>query len=607
MKDEQRTERIMDWLESRMDAEEATAFGAEMANDPELAADCAVLSELTSRLRDLDAGFEPSADFHQNLMARLSLDNEQTERKLVNMVTDESKESMTAKVDETKENKENLTQTSSVWDVDDVEAEAGASIPPMATASAQEAAADTTATTAEAAVAADTTAAEAAEAAEAAAAAAVAAAVDTVAAAEAAGATVAVAAVATAEAPSAKAPAPLSAKAKNGSIAAALRSILSAFRRRPVIPVAAVCCVVVIGLVIGLGGRGGSYERNYMSGGGGSTGSSAMEPPASIAPSSPMAGGGPMYNEAVNYDMGLAVDKVQTEMQNQATWSSEYSTTGSYGEARVEEAEAEVAAADVAGNTSATNADGGGAPAQSSLAPSEQKIIRTGNIRMEVDHYGEAATSIKSMVDSLGGYITSENSYVIDYPDGRERRYGSISIKVPFNRYDQLFQQTQTLGKVMESSVWADDVTAQYVDLQARIAVFETKYQRLLALLQQSGELETILKIENELASTNADLESLKGSLRYLLSRTDYSTLDVNLMEKPIETIEIRATGFAAFWARLSEAFVTGVNRVIRNIGNFIIWLARNIIGLAIFALILWLAWFLWRRRRRGRRNSEED
>jgi len=312
-----------------------------------------------------------------------------------------------------------------------------------------------------------------------------------------------------------------------------------------------------------------------------------------------------MYDQAANnYETGGVITNLEPEMQYKLSSDSDYVILEQQGEARAEEAEI---AADSAGYTSATSADGGGAPAQSNQAPSGQKIIRSGNIRMEVEHYGEAAASIKSLVNSLGGYVTSENSYVVDYADGRERRYGNISVKVPFDRYEQLFQQTQSLGKVMESGVWADDVTAQYVDLQARIAVFETKYQRLLALLQQSGELETILKIENELASTNADLESLKGQMRYLLSRTDYSTLDINLMEKPIETVEIRATGFAAFGERVGEAFVTGVNRVIRSIGNLIVWLARNIIGLIVFALILWLVWLLGYRRWRKRRNSGDS
>ena len=509
MKDEERTERIMDWLEKRLSMEEALAFEEEMAGDADLAAECGLLSGLIACLGDMDGDLEPSAGFHHSLMTRLSLENGLTEGKQVNIEMDGQDESKEPGGEARQEKNGNLIQTE----------EAGRENPP--------------------------------------------------------------------------------AKGKKRNKESAFRDLMGLFRRRPIIPGAAVVCCLIIVIVVASLGRGGSSSpmgrpanSSSYSNSGGSVGSVGAPPPPALAPSSPPAPNGGMYDYIVEaetqYSMKAEADVLLSESYEVPALESireEYGSTASA---------ADQGAAAVAG--------GGLDQAQGDLSPSIQKIIRSGNIRLEVEHFNEAVASIKALTAALDGYVTAENSYVTVYGDGRERKYGNVSIKVPFNRYDQLFEQAQSLGKVLDSSVWADDVTAQYVDLQARIGVYTTKYQRLMALLDQSGDLETILKIENELASTNAELESYKGQMRYLLSRTDYSTLEINLSERDIGSVEIRTI---AFGNRVSESFVLGVNGVIRSFGNLIVWLAGNITGLAVFALVLWLIWLVgfrrWRKRRRER------
>ena len=252
-----------------------------------------------------------------------------------------------------------------------------------------------------------------------------------------------------------------------------------------------------------------------------------------------------------------------------------------------------------------------GAQASGAQAAAAQKIIRNGNIRLEVDRYDEAYGEIKAAAAALGGYVTQENTYIASIINGHEQKAGYMQIKVPYALFDELIVQTEALGKVLDSGVNAEDVTARYIDLQARIGVYETKYQRLLALLEQSGELQTILAVENELAMTNAELESLKGQMRYLLDRTDYSTLSVNLSEKMAEATEVRLTGFAGFTQRVRESFNMGTNSLIRSIGNIVLWLAWNIVGITLTAILFVVVWVIWLRkwlaRRRSRRSIDAE
>jgi len=476
MKDEQRTERIMEWVESRMSAADATAFEEEMADDAELAQECALMAELASRLHDLDVDMEPSADFHRRLMAAICLDNEQTERKPVIDIMVEK---------------------------------------------------DTTE------------------------------------------------------------------KKKSGAGVGAGRKLFHLFRNRPLIPVAAaVCLVAFVALALSnLPGRYGrvnygergydsySYNReqlgiarsglsSWASGGGGGSGGTTSSGVADYA----------MPQSAPPPPMAIPVEDASM-MRFEVMEAESYDSMEDDG----------MRAAYGAGVD-----DAGAYGNESPQPPVEQKIIRSGHLNIEVDRYDLAVADIRFMVSTLGGHVTSESSYIID---GRERRSGHMQLKVPFDRFDYLIEQVEDMGKVFDVSIWAEDVTSRFIDLQARMSVYETKQQRLMALLRQSGELADLLAVERELASTIAELESLKGQMRWLLDRTDFSTLGVSLTEKPVEAVEIRTSGFEGFAQNVKESFFLGVNSVIRSFGNSIIWMAWYLTRFVLIALVLTLLWFLFVRR----------
>ncbi|MCL2121211.1 MAG: DUF4349 domain-containing protein [Clostridiales bacterium] len=476
MKDEQRTERIMDWLEGRMSAEDSEAFQIERENDASLAEESALMSDLISSLRDLDDDVLPSAAFHQSLMARLSLE-EDSERKPVNDMTEEQEGIRGAGLPDKQENK---------------------------------------------------------------------------------------------------------LKGKNGKESG--RKLLAFVGRRRGLLAVAACCLVGIVLVAGSGGmRPLQRALNFNNiSGSGSSPSATLSSPLAMAPAMPSPE--MVLRDEYGYDTGMVMD----------------AATDDY---RIEK-EALLSMAEAAPVWEEAEEDSNGMRDAGAGGAFEQKIIRTGYINLEVDSFDEALTAIKAMTESQGGYVTSESSYIID---GRERKAGRIQIKVPFGRYDALAGQAESLGKVLDSSSYAEDVTAQYIDLAARIGVYETKYTRLMALLEQSGELETILSIEKELAVTNAELESIKGQMRYLQSRTDYSTLDISLTEKMIESVEVRLTGFPGFASDVKSAFNVGTNSMIRSISNLILWLVYHLATIAVLGLLFLLCWALWRRRRGKRGKAKKQ
>jgi len=497
VKAEERTEKIMDWLEGRLSAEESAAMEKLMEIDADFADEYALLSELIAYLGDLDADFEPSTAFHQGLMARISLEQAETERKPVNQMTEESQGGFVEEV--------GIQEQGRTVEV------------------------------------------------------------------------------------------------KKGGTKRLATRLFSFTRRRPVLFAAACCLLLVVfvsggNLVSRSGVMGYQYTGNSFSswsgadGGsmsGGSASSPAMSAPTGSSAMPQTAPSPPRVEMSKSYDMAdpYARDSyaVNDVLVSRVGGPEIGATTSGIADA---------------GSSMSRPSEGGeserGGHSPADQAPQEQKIIRTGNINLEVDRLDEAFSTIKSMAAAVGGYITNEHSYIMYVTDGREYRAGSIQVKIPYNRFNELLGQAESLGKVLDSSVWAEDVTAQFIDLQSRIKVFETKHSRLLAILEQSGELETILAVEKELAETEYELDSIKGQLRYLLDRTDFSTLSISVTEKRIESVEIRLTGFEGFARRVGESFNLGTNSMIRSMGNVVVWLAGNIAGFAFLAILLGFAWFLW-------------
>lgn len=227
-----------------------------------------------------------------------------------------------------------------------------------------------------------------------------------------------------------------------------------------------------------------------------------------------------------------------------------------------------------------------------SVAPEDfaQKIIYTAYMSIEVDRYDAAAGTLKAAVLAVGGYLTNEDQYTMDE---QGRKAGNLSLRIPSDQFAKLLETAGTLGKVNNQSTNAQDVTTQFVDVEARLKVMEAKETRLLELLSKAGSMADLLAVEQELGNTRSELESLKGQLRYLTNQTDYSTLNVSLVEKPLAASSIQVEGFAGLWLRIKEAFLLGINGVIASVSNLIVGLVR------VFPVIIILMagfWFLWRK-----------
>lgn len=229
----------------------------------------------------------------------------------------------------------------------------------------------------------------------------------------------------------------------------------------------------------------------------------------------------------------------------------------------------------------------------------ERKVIKNANLTLSVDDYDSTVKAIEDKALALDGHIANESVQAID---GRGTKRGSLQIRIPQARFENFLAGVDTLGKINRREIFTDDVTEEYVDIESRLQAMRTKEERLLAILTKSGNLSDVLAVENELAKTRADLESLQGRLRYLNNRTDFSTFNITLEQLIASTQQVSASGLKGVGLRAKGAFIQAINNILVGLGKLVVFISAAIPYLVIVA-VLGLGIRGWLRRKK---NSKE-
>ena len=234
-----------------------------------------------------------------------------------------------------------------------------------------------------------------------------------------------------------------------------------------------------------------------------------------------------------------------------------------------------------------------------------RKIIKNADVRLLVKDTNTAVSRTTQVISDLGGYIISSRIWYQDYY-GNNLMYATITLGIPVDEFEHALNRLRDLSiRVLDENASGEDVTDQYVDLQSQLANLEATRARIQEFLQDAKSVDEALRINQELANIEAQIEQIKGRMNFLSDRSAFSTITVNFEpEYPIltptptatmaPTMTPRPTSTLPPWKpgeTFGEAQRT-VTVVYRGIGNFLIWLAVVILPIVLPpAIAIWLLW----------------
>jgi hypothetical protein len=218
-------------------------------------------------------------------------------------------------------------------------------------------------------------------------------------------------------------------------------------------------------------------------------------------------------------------------------------------------------------------------------------ILRTAQVTLETPNLDTARAEMDKIVQRYGGYV---GQLTTSSPSDSARKL-TATLRIPGNQLGSALADLKKLGRVESESQSGQDVTAQYVDLEARLSNSRKSEQRLLELLQQrTGKLSDVLEVETELSRVREEIERMEGERRLLSKQVEFATVNATVTEDyktPARALP------DSLGTRFHNAAVDGYQSVV----DFIISVALFLISygpmLLLWAAILFFpARLLWRR-----------
>ena len=155
------------------------------------------------------------------------------------------------------------------------------------------------------------------------------------------------------------------------------------------------------------------------------------------------------------------------------------------------------------------------------------KIIRTSYLRLEVDDFFLASQKVEAYASKYGGYVSNSDARA----DDDNRKSGTVTIRVPDIHFDAVLAELSLLGDVQSKTTTGQDVTEEFIDLNARINNSKAHEARLLKMYETAEDVNEMMQVERELSRVREQIETMEGRLRYLNNRVDMSTITVYLYE----------------------------------------------------------------------------
>lgn len=164
------------------------------------------------------------------------------------------------------------------------------------------------------------------------------------------------------------------------------------------------------------------------------------------------------------------------------------------------------------------------------LAPPKRidaRIMYTGDVRLARDEASVAATldNIVLIAESFGGYLAG-------------RTDNSIRVKVPSADFRAALSKIDLLGNVTSRSVTAEDVSAEYHDLETRLQNLKASRKRIEEFMARATSIAELMTVEKELERVATEIDVIQGRLQFLKDRTSFSMLTVTVdANKPVAVI----------------------------------------------------------------------
>ncbi|MGE4352549.1 MAG: DUF4349 domain-containing protein [Oscillospiraceae bacterium] len=236
----------------------------------------------------------------------------------------------------------------------------------------------------------------------------------------------------------------------------------------------------------------------------------------------------------------------------------------------------------------------------STAAESQDKIIYSADAEIETKEYEKSVDGVYQLIEDYDGFLQSSSVGGTSY-DSVGARYADFTIRIPSDRFTELTNSLSTLGNVASCRTDAQNVTSQYVDIEARLDSYKIQEERLLAMLEKAEKLEDMLQIESQLTEVRYNIEQYTTQLNNLENQVSYSTVSLRIEEVVEYSPDNSVT--QSFFSRMKTALTAGISGLVSALQGIVLFILYfwYVIAAGVVAAVL-----IIRRRRKKCQNPGE-
>lgn len=222
-------------------------------------------------------------------------------------------------------------------------------------------------------------------------------------------------------------------------------------------------------------------------------------------------------------------------------------------------------------------------------------IVRTAQLSLITKEFDQARAQLEVIVKRHRGYV---GELKVNDTTG-SRRTLTATLRIPADQLDATLTEVKTLGRVEAESQSGQDVTSQYVDLQARLSNARNTEQRLTDLLRnRTGKLSDVLEVEQELDRVRGEIEQMEAERKNMSNQVSYATLNATIAEDYKAQLQVVPPSTST---RLRNAAVEGYRSMADGVVSLALFLLSTGPSLLLWGVVLFFpARLIWKKVRRS-------
>ncbi len=230
----------------------------------------------------------------------------------------------------------------------------------------------------------------------------------------------------------------------------------------------------------------------------------------------------------------------------------------------------------------------------------DRKLIYESDIDIETKAFDDDVASIKNLVTEYNGYLESTS---VSGSKDQGSRSAYFTARIPADNYSGFINSAGSIGSVTYLDENVDDITSDYVDVQARLSSLNTKLERLKELEQNAETVDDLLEIEDRIDDVQYLIESYTAQLKTFDNKVSYCTVDISISEVVTYT-EIKKDTFGT---RAAAAILDSLDSFIVVIEGVLIGLIYVLPYIVVVLIIVLIVLICTRKSRKARKQLRKQ